>query len=151
VAGLIVQEYSIVNDRQDSIPVSEIKYSGVIQRFTQSTSKRLILRPFLNRITDSQIFFNSLLREDHYEIQLPEEFQLEGGSTKELLVEGEGYQGKLTFAQSGKTVQVTRSLSLRLEEDLEDKDKTALLNEINSKFDQTLTFLKPTLSTNRYE
>jgi hypothetical protein len=151
VAGLIVQEYSIVNDRQDSIPVSEIKYSGVIQRFTQSTSKRLILRPFLNRITDSQIFFNSLLREDHYEIQLPEELQLEGGSTRELLVEGEGYQGKLTFAQSGKTVQVTRSLSLRLEEDLEDKDKSALLNEINSKFDQTLTFLKPTLSTNRYE
>ena len=151
VAGLIVQEYSIVNDRKDSIPVSEIRYTGVIQRFTQSTSKRVILRPFLNRITDNQVYFNSLLREDQYEILLPEELQLEGGSTREVLIQGEGYEGKLTFSQTGKTVQVSRTLSLNLSDDLEEEEKTTLLNEINSKFDHTLTFIKPTLSTNTYE
>lgn len=151
VAGLIVEDYSISNDRKDSIPISEIKYTGVIQRFTQSTSKRVIFRSFLNRITDSQISFNSLLREDQYEILLPEELQLEGGPSREVLVQGDGYQGKLTLVQNGKTVQVTRSLTLSLDDDLEDEAKTDLLNEINSKFDQTLTFIKPTLSTNRYE
>ena len=151
VAGLIVQDFSILNDRKDSIPTSEIKYKGIIQRFTQATSKRIILRPFLARITESQIFFNTLVREDRYEILLPDELQLEGGSAREIRIEGEGYLGKLVFSQSGKTITVLRELSLSIGPDYQEEAKTSLLSEINSKFDHTLTFIKPTLSTANYE
>ncbi|WP_158587662.1 transglutaminase-like domain-containing protein [Algoriphagus lacus] len=151
VAGLIVQEFSIVNDRKDSIPISEIKYKGIIQRFTQATSKRIILRPFLARITESQISFNTLIREDFYEIQLLDDLQLEGGSGREIRIEGKGYQGKLVFSQSDKIITVVRELSVSLDPGLEEADKSSLLTEINSKFDHTLTLIKPSLSTVKNE
>jgi hypothetical protein len=109
------------------------------------------LRPFLARITESQIYFNTLVREDRYEILLPDELQLEGGPAREIRIEGQGYMGKLIFSQSGKMITVLRELSLSIDPAYEAEAKTSLLAEINSKFDHTLTFVKPTLSTANYE
>lgn len=151
VAGLIVEDYSININRKDSIPTSEISYSGIIQRFTQSTAKRLILRPFLTRITENQLPADALFREDSYLIELPEELDMEGGNHRQILIEGEGYHGTIIFSKTGKTVEVKRELAIQLDAEMEPDSKSALLKEINSKFDQTLTFIKSTLSTSHYE
>lgn len=151
VAGLIVQDFSIKIDRKDSIPTSEIKYEGVVQRFTQSTAKRLIFRPFLARITASQLSSNFLEREDSYEILLPDDLEMEGGNQREIKVSGTGYEGLLTFSKSGKTVHVLRKVSIHLDPDLKSDQKSILIKEINTKFDHTPAFVKTTLSTLHYE
>jgi hypothetical protein len=146
-----VEDYSININRKDSIPTSEISYSGIIQRFTQSTAKRLILRPFLTRITENQLPADALFREDSYLIELPEELDMEEGNHRQILIEGEGYHGTIIFSKTGKTVEVKRELAIQLDAEMEPDSKSALLKEINSKFDQTLTFIKSTLSTSHYE
>lgn len=151
VAGLIVEDYEIKTDRMDSIPTSEIAYSGVIQRFTQATAKRVILRSFLSRISEAQVTADGLFREDLYTIEFPEDLEMEGGNERVVTVEGEGYQGKVILTKTGKTLQVQRELALQLKPDMESDAKSALLKEVNSKFEQTVTFIKPTLSTTRYE
>lgn len=151
VAGLIVQDFSIKIDRKDSIPTSEIKYEGVVQRFTQSTAKRVIFRPFLARITASQLSSNFLEREDSYEILLPDDLEMEGGNQREIKVSGTGYEGLLTFSKSGKTVHVLRKVSIHLDPDLKSDQKSILIKEINTKFDHTPAFVKTTLSTLHYE
>lgn len=151
VAGLIVQDYAIQIDRQDSVPTSEITYSGVIQRFTQSTAKRVILRPFLAKLSESQLSTNVLDRSDDYAIHLLDDLEMEGGNHREIQVQGAGYEGKLTFSKEGKSIQVHREIKIKLDTELKEDAKKALIKEINSKFDDTLTFVKATLSTLSYE
>ncbi|AMQ55150.1 DUF3857 domain-containing protein [Algoriphagus sanaruensis] len=151
VAGLIVGEYAMEMGREDSLPTATIRYSGLIQRFTQGTSKRLILRPFLTRVSEGQLSGNILSREDSYTISLPENFELEGGDSQEISIEGSGYEGKLSISKSGKDLEIFREISIQLDREISEEQRTSLFKEINGKFDRTLTFLKSSLSSNSYE
>ncbi|WP_332911990.1 transglutaminase-like domain-containing protein [Algoriphagus boritolerans] len=78
ISGLIVRNYTIEILKLDSLPKSEITYEGVVQKFTQATAKRVVLKSFLGKLTPDHLANKSLKLVDQYEIELPERGSLTG-------------------------------------------------------------------------
>lgn len=147
ISGLIVQDYEIAIINQDSVPKSEITYKGVVQKFSQATAKRVVLKAFMGKLGPDQLLNKSLRQVDEYEIELPEPWQPEG-NFPEVNLNEENLSGSLTVTLEGNTLKVRREINIKLKEKLEKDQETELLRKINTAFDRTILFSKSTLSTN---
>lgn len=146
VSGLIVRDYTIEIVNQDSLPKSEISYEGVVQKFSQATAKRVVLKSFIGKLTPDLLANKSLKQVDEYEIELPEAWQPDG-NFPEVTLNEENLNGLLTVALEGRLLKVRREISVQLPEKLEKEQETELLKKINTAFDRTILFSKSTLST----
>jgi hypothetical protein len=148
VSGLIVQDYSIDIASQDSLAKSEITYSGVVQKFTQSTAKRVILKSFLGRLGPDHLAGGSLNQVDEYAIKLSDEWRPEG-EFPHFSINEENFSGLLTVRLDGNTLLVRREIRIKLPEESEKEKETELLKRINSTFDRAILFTKISgISTN---
>ncbi|MFT4854862.1 MAG: hypothetical protein ACI9UV_000594 [Algoriphagus sp.] len=145
VSGLIIEELKFDLDKRDSIPLAEVSYEGVIQRFTQNTSKRVILRPFMDKISKSILEMGSLSAIDDYVITLAEamepEFELQNQTFKE-----KGIQIQLNHSFQGNELTVTRKINYMEQEELDEESKSELVKKINLSLSKSYIFIKPTLS-----
>ncbi len=141
ISGLIVKDYSIDIASQDSLAKSEITYSGVVQKFTQSTAKRVILKSFLGRLGPDHLRSGSLKQVDEYSIKLSDEWVPEGEFPQVSLKE-ENYSGLLTVQLDGNTLRVRREISIKLPKESEKEKETELLKSINTAFDRAILFTK---------
>jgi hypothetical protein len=137
ISGLIVQDFRIDLANQDSLTKSEITYSGVVQKFTQSTAKRLILKSFLGRLGPDHLASGSLKQVDDYSIKLSDEWRAEGEFPHFSLNE-ENFSGLFTVRLEANTLLVRREISVKLPEGIENKEKTELLKRINTAFDRAI-------------
>lgn len=146
ISGLIVKDYHIEVGSEDSLPQSTLTYSGVVQKFTQSTAKRVVLKSFFGKLGPDHLANKALKQVDEYRIELPEVWQLEGDFPT-VSIEESNFTGLLQLKMDGKTIYVRREISIKLPEKLKKEQETELLKKINSAFDRTILFSKPTLST----
>lgn len=143
VSGLLVKDFSIETDRQDSLLLAQVKYNGVIQKFVQYTSKRIILKPFLGKISAEHLENGTLSSLDEFEIHLPDAWQFDG-APPDFSVQEENFSGRLSASLEGETLNVKREISINVPEELENEQKENLLKRINAAFDKTILFYKPT-------
>lgn len=142
ISGLIVRDYTIEILKLDSLPKSEITYEGVVQKFSQATAKRMVLKSFLGRLGPDHLANNSLKQVDEYEIQLPEAWQPDG-NFPEVVIDEENLTGFLKVDLKGNTLYIRREISIQLSEKLEKEQETELLKKINLAFDRAILFSKP--------
>ncbi|GAB3230790.1 DUF3857 domain-containing protein [Algoriphagus aestuariicola] len=143
VSGLIVQDYRIEVANQDSLPVTELAFDGLLQKFSQMTAKRAILRPFLGKLGPSHLTNKSLKKVDEYEIELPAAWKVDGDLPR-VSLEEENLKGLLEMAIEGKTLRVRRELSLKIPTELDKEEEAELLRKINTAFDRTVFFVNTT-------
>lgn len=143
ISGLIVRNYTIEILKLDSLPKSEITYEGVVQKFTQATAKRVVLKSFLGKLTPDHLANKSLKLVDQYEIELPEAWQPDG-NFPEVNLKEDNLSGILTVSLEGKMLKVRREISIHLPEKLEKEQETELLRKINTAFDRTILLSKST-------
>jgi hypothetical protein len=141
ISGLIVKDYSIDIASQDSLAKSEITYSGVVQKFTQSTAKRVILKSFLGRLGPGHLASGSLKQVDEYSIKLSEEWRPEG-DFPEVSLNEENFSGLLRVQLDGNTLLVRREINIKLPEESNKEKETELLKRINTAFDRSILFTK---------
>jgi hypothetical protein len=146
ISGLIVRDYNIEILKLDSLPKSEITYEGVVQKFSQATAKRVVLKAFMGKLGPDHLVNKSLKQVDEYEIELPEPWQPDG-NFPEVSLNEENLIGRLTISLEGKTLKIRREISIQLPEKLEKDQETELLKKINTAFDRTILFSKSTLTT----
>jgi hypothetical protein len=146
ISGLIVRDYTIEILRQDSLPKSEITYEGIVQKFSQATAKRVVLKAFMGKLGPDHLVNKSLKQVDEYEIELPEAWQPDG-NFPEVSLNDENITGILTISLEGKTLKIRREISIKLVEKLEKEQETELLKKINAAFDRTILFTKSTQIT----
>ncbi|GAA0877587.1 hypothetical protein GCM10009119_05550 [Algoriphagus jejuensis] len=146
VSGLIVQGYQIEIVSQDSLLNAELSFDGVVQRFSQTTAKRVILKSFIGKLGPDHLANKSLKQKDDYEIELPEDWKPDGEFPKVTLDE-EHATGSLHITHEGKILRVRRELHLRIPEDFAKANETELLRKINTVFDRTILLTKSTLAT----
>lgn len=146
ISGLIVQDYTIEILNQDSLPKSEITYEGVVQKFSQTTSKRVVLRAFLGKLGPDHLANRALKQVDEYEIELPEAWHPDG-EFPAVSVKEENFEGTLLVNLEGNTLHVRREISIKLAEKLKKEQEIELLKKINKAFDRTIFLSKSTLST----
>jgi len=120
---------------------SEITYSGVVQKFTQSTAKRVILKSFLGKLGPGHLASGTLKQVDEYTIKLSEEWMPEGEFPEVDIME-ENFSGLLTVQLVENTLLVRREISIKLSEKLEKEQETEFLKKVNSAFDRAILFTK---------
>ncbi|MCE7055406.1 DUF3857 and transglutaminase domain-containing protein [Algoriphagus sp. AGSA1] len=143
VSGLIIKDYMLDIVRKDSLLSADLRYEGFIQKFVQNTAKRMILKPFLGKITEEMLANNSLNQIDEYQIELPEIMAAENLS-EQLLLEEEGIHVILQASLTGKTLSVTRSIKLSLGDAVAEESKSDLVKRINSLGSTNFYFTKNT-------
>ncbi|TXE14674.1 DUF3857 domain-containing protein [Algoriphagus aquimarinus] len=143
VAGLIINQYELSVDHKDSLLLADLSYEGVIQKFVQNTAKRMILKPFLGKITDEMLLNNSLNQIDEYQIELPEVMESEN-LAENLVLEEEGVKVTLRTSLEGKNLSVKREMNLSLSEEMSDESKTELIKRINALGSSNFYFIKNT-------
>lgn len=143
VSGLIIQEYDLQISHKDSLLKADVAYDGFIQKFVQNTAKRMILKPFLGKVTDDMLGNNSLNQIDEYLIELPEVMEAENLS-ENLVLEEQGIKVTLSTSLEGKNLSVNREIKLSLSEDISDEDKTELIKRINTLGSTNFYFIKNT-------
>ena len=141
VSGLIIDQYELNVDRKDSLLLADVRYDGFIQKFVQNTSKRLILKPFLGKITEEMLANNSLNQIDEYQIELPEAMDAENLS-ENIVLEEQGVKVTLQTKLDGKKLNVSRGINLSLDETFTDESKTELIKRINSLGATNFYFIK---------
>lgn len=146
VSGLIIQNYSLETDRRDSLPKAELNYDGIVQKFVQTTTKRIILKSFINKITEEQLANNCLNQEDEYLIELPEVFQPDE-LLEDLNYEDEYGTVKISHTLTGQNLKIARSISISLPEDSGPETKKELVKKINSMTSKNYFFNKPSISS----
>ncbi|WBL42674.1 transglutaminase-like domain-containing protein [Algoriphagus halophytocola] len=143
VSGLVINEYQLELERKDSLLIAGLSYDGFIQRFVQNTAKRMILKPFLGKLTEDMLVNNSLMQVDEYQIELPEVMEAE--NLAELLVlDEEGVHVTLSSSLEGKNLSVNREIKLSLSDDFSEEDKEELIRKINALGSTNFYFIKNT-------
>jgi hypothetical protein len=143
VSGLIIENLTFELDKKDSIPLAQVSYEGVIQRFTQNTSKRVILRPFIDKISKNILDMGVVYSVDDYVITLAESLQPEF-EMQNLVFEEKGIQIQLMHLFEGNELTVTREISYTAQEELNEEAKSELIKKINLNLSKTYVFIKPT-------
>ena len=147
VSGLIISELTIDLENQDSVPLAKTSYKGVIQKFTQSTSKRIILKSFMGPIQKDMLSSNRLVKTDSFKIDLGSSLSPET-SFDPLIYEEEGNKILIESTLDGNNLTIKREIDLTFSSDLEEEEKTELIKKINSKAVKSYIFLKPEIPTN---
>lgn len=145
VSGLIIQQLDLVVTAKDSVPNAEVSYEGVIQKFVQFTTKRVILKSFLEKISLEKLNNNSLYQTDEYRIVLSDQWQPEQ-ELKDLNWEENGIKLSLTNKMEGNELVVTRNVEVTFSEDMNEESKAELLKQINSRGTKNYYFTKSTSS-----
>lgn len=145
VTGLIVSDYELSISKIDSLPIAQLTYDGFVQRFAQSTAKRMILKPFLGNITEDMLTHRSLDMEESYEITLPTGLTVEG-KLEDISLKEDQFEVNLTYQLSDQLLQVTRTVKLSFPENLEKEGKESLLKKVNQFGQHSFYFTKPTTS-----
>lgn len=146
VSGLIVRGYQIDIVNQDSLLNAELTFEGFVQKFSQATAKRVVLKSFIGKLGPDHLVNKSLRQIDEYEIELPADWKPEGEFPKVTLDEA-NVSGFLHISHEGTTLRVRRELRLQIPEKLEKDSQTELLRKINTSFDRTILLTKSILAT----
>ena len=146
VSGLVVEGYQIDIVNQDSLLNAELTFDGFVQKFSQATAKRVVLKSFIGKLGPDHLVNKSLRQVDEYEIELPADWKPEGEIPRVALDEA-NVSGFLHISYEGTTLRVRRELSLQIPEELEKEDQTDLLRKINTSFDRTILLTKSALAT----
>ncbi|WPR74960.1 DUF3857 domain-containing protein [Algoriphagus sp. NG3] len=146
VSGLIIRDYKLHIDKKDSLLSADIHYEGFIQKFVQNTAKRMILKPFLGKVTEEMLANNSLNQIDEYQIELPEIMVAENLS-EQLMLEEEGISVVLQTSLSGRNLSVIRSINLSLKDDVPEESKSEIVKRINSLGSTNFYFTKNTTTS----
>ncbi|HCX75280.1 MAG TPA: hypothetical protein DHU93_07545, partial [Algoriphagus sp.] len=55
ISGLVIQDYQFESEQLDSLPIADRTVKGIVQKFAQTTAKRLLLKPFFTKIKLDEI------------------------------------------------------------------------------------------------
>ncbi|MHA7130580.1 transglutaminase-like domain-containing protein [Algoriphagus namhaensis] len=146
VSGLIIKDLDLKVSSRDSLLFAEVQYDGFIQKFSQNTARRVIIKPFLQQIKPQMLNNNALAMSEEYSIELPYEVG-DASEFENMDITEDQFQLKLTHRVEGKTLIVQREMMLTLPQDSDDSMKEELVKKVNSLSTKSYFFTKPTLST----
>lgn len=147
VSGLIIRDFLLEVTKKDSIPIVNLEFSGQISRFGQATAKRLILKPFLEKITEDMLSNASLNLEESYEITLPDGLEAEV-DLEDTQIEDKDFQFTLTNKFSEGKLLIERKIKLNLPEKLEIESMKELLKTLNQAGSRSYYFIKSSSFSN---
>lgn len=149
VSGLILSDFDLHIEEGDSILLAQASYDGMVQKFVQNTAKRIILKPFLQQLSESMLSNNALSLLEEYEIELPTTIT-DKSSLEDISLDEENLKVKLSHQLEGNQLKVTREISLKIDPEADKEVKKELVKRINTLSTKSYFFTKPTLST-QYE
>lgn len=141
IPGLIIQEVQFQNDALDSLPITNISFSGILQRFAERTAKRMILRPFMGDISPQASSSGRLVQEDEFTLELPDNLRLEEDLNSYNLEEA-GAQLSFEIEQEDQVIKIKRTIELNIDDEMEEEDKKSLIKKLNFQANRPIHLIK---------
>lgn len=143
VSGLIVQGYQIDVAKEDSLLSANVSFEGIVQKFTQASAKRILLKSCIGKLGPEHLANRSLKQVDEYQIELPEAW-LPEGELPRVVIDEEHLKARLETALDGTNLRIQREISLQIPDKLNKEEETELLRKLNTAFDRTVLFTNKT-------
>ena len=145
ISGLIIQDYELKPDHLDSLPIADREVKGIIQKFAQTTAKRLLLKPFFTKIKLEEIGFKNFDLSESYTIDLPSGVGSEF-SLMPLEIKEEEYSILIENCLENNQLIVSRKIKVSLSDSQDEEAKKLIVSKINSVGNGAYHFTKPSLS-----
>ncbi|MDE0560235.1 DUF3857 domain-containing protein [Algoriphagus sp. NF] len=145
ISGLIIQDYELNPDHLDSLPIADREVKGIIQKFAQTTAKRLLLKPFFTKIKLEEIGFKNFDLSESYTIDLPSGVGSEF-SLMPLEIKEEEYSILIENRLENNQLIVSRKIKVSLSDSQDEEAKKLIVSKINSVGNGAYHFTKPSLS-----
>ena len=145
ISGLIIQDYELKPDHLDSLPIADREVKGIIQKFAQTTAKRLLLKPFFTKIKLEEIGFKNFDLSESYTIDLPSGVGSEF-SLMPLEIKEEEYSILIENRLENNQLIVSRKIKVSLSDSQDEEAKKLIVSKINSVGNGAYHFTKPSLS-----
>lgn len=141
ISGLIIEDIQLNVDKIDSIPVSRLELQGHILKFAQPTSKKMILKPFFEKISEQMVNNMGLDLNETYLITWPEGVfpDIESLDFQE---ENPDYTIKISHEFHEGSLEVNRIVKLSIKEGIDATSKAQIVKNVNQTAQKSYYFNK---------
>jgi hypothetical protein len=140
--GLVISEFLIEQYNRDFIPRARIKFQGQVSKYSQSTSKRIMLPLSWNKVSNEMMENGSVLVSEKLFISLYSNLEVEG-NLPQLDVKEENFQFQVTSSFEDNNLSIEKSTLITSPQEFSKEDKGKLLQKINQLQNKSIVFKKP--------
>lgn len=140
--GLVLSEYTIADLTDGVVPKAEVSFSGQIQKYSQNTSKRIILPLTWKKFSKDLLEKGALSISEKTTIRLPEGMVLEGNMPEANLDDG-SVQLQIKSSLSANSLNIEKQFVFDPETDLAKEEIDTYFQRIYAQFNKSISFQKP--------
>lgn len=139
--GLLVNDYQMDIGQVKEPATAEVEFSGIIQRFSQNTSKRSIIPVTWKKIDEDMMTNNHLMLKESFLIRTAKGLKLDE-STSTINLEEEYFKFKVLVSEENGEIFVEKELEIHFPEEMSKESKKEAIDKINVQTNKRLIFKK---------
>ncbi|ERM84065.1 hypothetical protein P872_00725 [Rhodonellum psychrophilum GCM71 = DSM 17998] len=139
--GLLVNDYQMDIGQLNDVAIAEVEFNGIVQRFSQNTSKRSIIPVTWKKIDEEMMVNNHLMLKESFLIRTPNGLKLDE-TTSSIEIEEEYFKFKVLVSEENGQVFVQKELEIHFPEEMSKESKKEAIDKINVQTNKSLIFKK---------
>ncbi|WP_198675431.1 transglutaminase-like domain-containing protein [Pleomorphovibrio marinus] len=139
--GLVIQEFSMATENEGKVPLVNLKYQGDVQRFYQSTSKRVLIPLSWTTWDLEEITTGAGELKEMLIIQLNQDLEWDI-SPPQLSYSCEYYSLDILADLKDDRLTIEKKLDIHFPEDITADKRNSVFREIKKALNQQLSFIK---------
>lgn len=140
--GLVLAEYSIVDITDGVVPKARISFSGQIQKYTQTTGKRIILPISWKKFSKDLLDRGSLSMSEKTVVLLPEGVVLEGNLPDNAIDEG-SFKLRIKSSIESNNLTIEKRFDFDKNPEMSEEAIEKSFQRIYTQFNKSISFQKP--------
>ncbi|WP_373520390.1 DUF3857 domain-containing protein [Aquiflexum sp.] len=131
--GVIIIDYELETSQIREVPIAKVSYEGIVQRYGQQTTKRIILPSHWKKLKEEMVKSGILLWEEEILITIPTETEIESAPDS-MQIKNEFFSFQVDVQSSDKGITIQNKLEVNFPIDITYEEKERLISEINEHF-----------------
>lgn len=142
--GLLVSDFSIEQTNIDFMPRARVRFEGQIQKFSQSTSKRIIVPISWKKLSADMVENGRVSISENFWLGPLQDLELEGNAPQ-LDIKENLFEFRVHTVIEGDRLKVEKNTLISPPQDYSKEDKEKLLQKANQQINKSIIFKKPEL------
>lgn len=140
--GLVLAEYSIIDITDGVVPKARISFSGQIQKYTQTTGKRIILPISWKKFSKDLLDRGSLSMSEKTVVLLPEGVVLEG-NLPDNAIDEDSFKLRIKSSIESNNLTIEKRFDFDKNPEMSEEAIEKSFQRIYTQFNKSISFQKP--------